>query len=94
MTIAVVIAGGGTHSCLFAAIFVKGDPSICGNIGEDSVPVVVIEDARGAVAGDIDVRPSIFIVVERRNAEAVVTVGLLDVAGFADVCELSPPRLW
>src|SRR4051794_32217271 len=51
--------------------------------------IVAIKDGRGGVAGDVDVGPAVFVVIESGDGETVVTVGSLDTRGFADVFELS-----
>ncbi len=55
--------------------------------------VVAIEDGGGGVAGDVDIGPAVVVVVERGDGEAVVAVGVLEAAGFADVFELSPAEV-
>ena len=47
--------------------------------------VVAIKNAGGAVAGDENVGPSIFVEVERRDAESVVAVGAIDVCFVGDI---------
>src|SRR5882724_1595696 len=78
MSVTVVVADRRTHACLFAAVLVKGRTGRDRYIGESPVMVVTIENARGAVAGDENVGPAIFVEVECRDAEAVVTVGAVD----------------
>ncbi len=51
--------------------------------------VVAIEDGWCGVAGDVDIGPAVVVVVERGDGEAVVTVGVLEAAGFADVFEFA-----
>ncbi len=47
--------------------------------------IVAVEDGGGGVAGDVDIGPAVFVVVKGGDGEAVVAVGVLDAAGFADV---------
>ena len=51
--------------------------------------VVAVKDGGGGVAGDVDVGPAVLVVVEGGDGEAVVAVGALEAAGFADVFELT-----
>src|SRR5258708_36194190 len=87
IAVAVVVGNGGTHAGLFAAVVIEGSASGHGEIGEGSVAIVVIEDAGGAVPGNIDIRPALVGVVQRRNAESVVARGRIDVSCGGDGLE-------
>ena len=47
----------------------------------------MVEDGGRGVAGDVDVGPAVVVVVEGGDGEAVVSGGLLEAAGFAEVFE-------
>src|ERR1700740_2634642 len=79
MTIAVVVADGRSHTCLLTPVFIKSGTGCNRNVGESPVVIVSIQDRGGAVARNVDVWPAVFVEVERRNAEGIVTVGALDV---------------
>ncbi len=51
--------------------------------------VVAIEDSGGGVTGNVEIGPSVVVIVERCDGEAVVALGVLESAGLADVFELS-----
>jgi len=67
------------------AVIVERGARNNGDIGERAVVIVVIEDAGGAVARDVDVRPAVVVIIENGNAEAVMPVGLIDVRFRRDV---------
>src|ERR1700730_98307 len=79
VTIAVEIGNGRTHAGLFFPIFVEGGAGEGGYVGKGAVAIVAVENAGGAVASDVDVRPAVFVEIERGNAESVVAIGLIDV---------------
>jgi hypothetical protein len=62
-----------------APVFVEGRTGDNGYIGESAVVVVVIQDARSAVAGHINVRPSVIVVVEGGDTEGIMTIRLVNV---------------
>ena len=45
----------------------------------------MIEDAGSRIAGHVDIRPAIVIVIQREYAERVVALGSADAGGRADV---------
>src|SRR6266851_1471246 len=49
-----------------------------GFVVEGAVAIVVVKNAGGAVAGDINVRPAVVVVIKSGNAEGVMPVGLID----------------
>src|SRR5258708_18141035 len=71
--------GGGAWPGVLVAITLHGAPRHNRDIGERAIMIVVIEDAGGAVASHKNIRPPVVVVVERGNAEAVMSVGLIDV---------------
>src|SRR5205085_7848202 len=83
----IIVADRGSHACLFTAVFVESSTRGHRHVGECAIVVVVVENARGAVAGDVDVGPAIVVKVECRNAEGVVPVGLVNVRLDGDVLE-------
>src|SRR5436309_14947521 len=83
--VAVVIGNGGAHAGLGAAVFVERSSGNNGNVGKGAVAVVAIEDARSAVAGDVDIGPAVVVVIEGGDAEGVVAGCVFDAAFLADV---------
>src|SRR5579864_4049381 len=79
MSVAVVVTDRRSHARLLASIFIEGRACSHRSIRKGSVVIVAIENARGAVARDEDVRPAIFVEVERGNAECIMPIGLVDV---------------
>ena len=70
---------------MLAAVVVEGGTGGHGDVGKGAVVIVVVEDAGGAVTGNIDVGPAIVVVVKGGNAEGVMPVGLIDVSFGGDV---------
>src|SRR5215471_1147935 len=93
MPIVVVIPDGGAHPRLLTSIFVVRDSGIGGDVDEGSVPQIVVEDAGGAVAGYINVRPAVVIIVDGGDAEAIVAVGFFDTARSADIREFAAAKI-
>src|SRR3954463_10155558 len=89
MPVAVIVRDGRSHPGLLAAILVECGSGGYRHIVERSVMVVAVEDRGRAVAGNEDVRPSIFIEVEGRNAERVVTIGAKDASFRLDILKCS-----
>src|SRR5882762_27949 len=85
--VAVVVRNGRSHASLLPPVIIKRGARNNGDIGERAVVIVVVEDAGGAVTGNIDVRPAVVIIVKRGNAEPVMPVGLIDVSFGGDVFE-------
>src|SRR5581483_4870774 len=83
--IAIVVGHGRAHACLLASVFVEGGACDYRNVGESSIVVVAIENARRAVAGDVDVRPAVVIEIKRRDAEGIMSSSLLDARLLADI---------
>ena len=90
--VAIEVTDGRAHSGLLASIFVEGRACAHRHIGKRAVLVVVIKDARRAVTRNINVGPSVSIVIERRDAEAVMPVCLLDLRSRSDVLEVAVSR--
>src|SRR4029077_13047889 len=78
---------------LLAAVGVVGHTRKYAHIGERSVLIIVIEKARSAVAGHIDVRPTVVVIVKRRNAEAIVSQGAVDVGRSGHVLKVAVPQI-
>ena len=57
------------HASLLASVFVEGGAGEDGYVGEGSVVIVAVENAGGAVAGDVDVGPAVVVEVEGGDAE-------------------------
>ena len=87
--VSVVVGGGGAHAGLLAAVFVEGDSGFGSDVGEGAVFVVAIEDGGGGVAGDVKIWPSVVVVVEGGDGEAVVGGGFFEAALCADVFEFA-----
>ena len=72
---------------MFAAVFVEGGAGGDGYIRESAVAIVVVQNARSAVASDINVGPSVVVVVEGGDAQRIMAVGLVDVSFGGNVFE-------
>src|SRR5439155_1951390 len=77
LPVAVIVRNRRAHARLFAPVVVESRSGNDGHVRECAVMIVVVENARGAVAGNINVRPAVVIIVERGYAEAVMPVGLI-----------------
>ena len=89
LAVAVVVAGGGTHAGLLAAVFVQGRPGHDTLLGKRTVPTVVKQQAGGGVASDKDVGPAVVVVVAGEDGEAVVTLGGGDAGRFRNIGKLT-----
>src|SRR5437588_8215527 len=78
IAVAVVIGNGSAHASLGAAIFVERGAGNNGNVGKGAVVIVAIQDAGRAVAGDIDIGPAVVVVIERGDAEGVMSGCVFD----------------
>ncbi len=85
--VAVVVGHRRAHSRLRAAVFIERSAGYHGHVGEGSVAVVVVQNARRTVARDEDVGPAVVVVVERGDAERIVAAGLVDVGFRGDIFE-------
>src|SRR4051812_27679392 len=85
MAISVVVADGRSHASLLAAIFVESSAGGHRNIGKSPVVVVAVKNTGGAVAGDENVGPAVFVEVEGGYAEGVMAVRLVDVGFRSDI---------
>src|SRR6266568_1267394 len=92
-SVAIIIGDGRTHTGLLAAILVEGNAHFGGYVRESSILLVVIENARGAVASHIKIGPAIVVIIESRDAEAVVAVRFLDLTGLTDIGESSAAEI-
>src|SRR5690348_7283534 len=83
--VAVIVVDGGAHACLLAPILVKCSAAFGGDVGKGAVFLIVVKNARRAVTCNVDIGPTIVVVIERRNAETVVAISFIDATGLADV---------
>ncbi len=90
--VAIVVARGGAHACLLAAVFVVSAPGGDGNVRESSVAIVVIEDAGRGIARHVDVGPAIAIKIAAQGGERVVSRSLQDSRLRGDVRESCSKR--
>src|SRR5271165_3951527 len=91
--VAVVISYCRSHASLFAAVFVVGHAGIGSYIREGSIPVVAIENAWSSIAGDIDIRPAIAIVVERGDTQAVMPIRVGNATYLTYIFKLSSAEI-
>ena len=89
MAVAVVVSDGRPHSGLFAPVFVERRSCGHRNVSKSSIMIIAIQNAGSAVARDKNIRPPVFIEVERRDAERIVAVGAIDVRLCRDVFKCS-----
>src|SRR6266446_9687980 len=62
--IAIVICNRGAHARLLAAVDVVGHARKNTYVREGSVAIVLVEDARCAVAGHVDIRPAVVVKIK------------------------------
>ena len=91
--VTVVIAHRRAHAGLLAPIFVKRDARGQRFVGKRAVAIVVIQNARLAVAGHEHIRPAVVVIVEGGHAEAEFSVGSVDMRGLADVPEFPAAQI-
>ena len=93
LAIVVIVADSRTHAGLLAAIFVEGNTDFGRHVSKSPIFQIVIQNAGRAVARDIDVRPTVIVVVESGDAQAIMAVRFLNAARFADIFELSSAQI-
>src|SRR5580704_12928486 len=79
------------HACLLGTILVVRHAGFLSDVGERSVLVVVIQNAGGGVAGNVDIRPSIMVEIRCQRGESV-TSRCIENAGFlgdVDKCAIA-----
>src|SRR6266849_6624216 len=91
--IAIVVRDGGAHAGLLAPVIIKRRARNNGDVRESAVVIVMVENAGGAVARDINVRPAVVVIVERGNTEGIMTVGLIDARFCGDVLKRAVPEI-
>src|SRR6266567_2098065 len=91
--VAVIVGNGRAHAGLLAPVVVESGAGDDGNVGERAVVIVVVKNAGGAVARDINVRPAIVVVIKSGNAEGVVPVGLIDAGFGGDIFESAVAKI-
>ena len=72
---------------MLAAILVEGRARADGDISKCPVVIILIKNAGRAVAGDVDVGPTIIVEVERGNTERVASIRAIDVCLDRDIFE-------
>jgi len=87
VAVKIVIGRGDAHAGLGLAISAQRAASFERNVGENAVPLILIERACRGIVGDIDVRPAIVVEIGSEHAEAVGPAGFEDAGFFADVGE-------
>ena len=80
VAVLVVIGHGDPHAALFLAVVVQGDAGDEAIFLECSVPLVVIEQARRGITGDIEVGISVVVEVRRHDREPITASRLADAA--------------
>ena len=78
-SIPIEVCHANAHSRLLASIFVIGRARADRDIGERPIVIVAKQHAGRAVAGNIDVGPTIVIEIKGGHAQRVMTGGLIDV---------------
>ena len=71
-SIVVIISGADAHSRLRDTIQIVGGTRQDRNVFEGAVPLVVIQDVRCGIAGDIDIRIAIVIEIRDHNTETII----------------------
>src|SRR5260370_20097698 len=93
LAVAIVVRHGRAHACLRATVFVEGRAGGDGDVGKGAVAIVVIQNARSAVAGDENVRPAIVVKIQSSDTESVMPGGLIDVRLGRDVFKRAVPAI-
>ena len=87
VAITIVVIDRHAHPGLCPPLFVVSHSSHGSNVGESPVTIVVIKDARSAVTGNVDIGPTVFVVIESGGSEAVMTCSVVNVSRCAHVLE-------
>src|SRR6266705_1444186 len=81
MPVQVIIADSDPHTRLLHAIVAQGRTSQYSFFAKSPIMIVHEQQTGGGIAGDIDILPSVFIKIRRRDCHAVAGWRLRD-AGF------------
>src|SRR5208282_3879090 len=87
--VTVVVGHSHTHSGLLMAILAIGATCDHGDIRERAVVIVVEEDARLRIDGDINIRPAIVVEVVGNGRDGIARAGLQDTGLFGGIGESS-----
>src|SRR5438552_1349064 len=71
-TVIVEIGGIGPHTRLFLSILVVGDTGANTNLTECPIVIVAEQKAGSGIAGHINVRPSVVVVISCKSREAII----------------------
>src|SRR5205807_3503276 len=89
MTVVAAVIGCHAHAGLSLSVAPQGHSGHKGDVRKRAVVVVMVKNAGGRVAGDVNIVPAVVIVVERGDAERIVLVGQQNPRSFAHVRESS-----
>src|SRR5438876_1801671 len=73
LAVAIKVTNGRSHAGLLAAVFIESGAGRDRHVCKRPIAIVVIKNARRAVARDVDVPPAVVIKIERRNAKCVMS---------------------
>src|SRR5919109_26264 len=88
-TIAVIIPSVHTHSTLQAPVFVDGHSSEESRFGECPVSIIFEQQTRGRIVRNVNVGPTIVVIVGNAGRKTIGGLGLCNTRGFRDVSESS-----
>ena len=73
----VVVADGDSHGCLFRSVFADGGAGFQTDIFEFAIALILVEEFRRRVVGDIDVGPAGVVEVGPDHAQSVIAIGIV-----------------
>src|SRR6202040_1917688 len=73
--------GGEAHSSLLGSVLVVRHSRLSPNVAERPIVVIVIQDAGGRVAGNVNIWPAVMVEIRRQRSKSV-TSRCVENAGF------------
>ena len=83
----IVIADADAHASLFLAVFAEGHAAHDAFFTEGAIVIVHEQQARGGIAGDVNVRPTVLVEVGGNDGHAITAALRGDARCGADVRE-------
>ena len=87
--VGVEISDGHSHPRLLLPVLAQRDAAVEAPFGERAVAIVMQQQARSGVAGDVDILPSVAVEVGRHGRQAITRLDARDAGFFAHVGERS-----
>src|SRR3954464_9023066 len=88
VAIAVIVGNGRSHSSLGPPILVEGCAGYNPYIGECPIAIVAIKNARSAITGHIDIGPSVIVVIQSGDTEAIMPGRILNASLLSHISKL------